>query len=604
MPRNKKLIGIVFALICAGARLEAAFPVILEQSIVSPAPLGSVVRWEAFPDIADSPTTWYRFRSRELGSDFHTIVDYGPNNYLDWTEMDHEGTYEIEVVAWNKDTGESGVALAKFAFNSRLNSSGAAQLSPTQHPLVWLYSAPGCPTSSSMRVVFESQQRVVQSTPFKKCRPDLSMNFYLAGMRAETAYSVHHVIATPVSSGSSAASTVTLVSGPPISVNTGSVQIALPGYNVLQPESAPSRTGVLLQGTIFVSPVATDLDGNVIWSYMGPGMTLTRSLPGGYFLGTKQGSTSDPSQQVMREFDLAGITLAETNAARVSEQLSDLGMHSINAFHHEAIALPGGKFLVLANSERILTDVQGPGSKIVIGDTILILDSNLQVVWAWDAFDHLDTRRLATIGETCSIYPGCAPFYLGPDANDWLHGNALQLTPDGNILFSSRSQDWVIKINYANGTGAGEVLWRLGKDADFQLISDDPSPWFSHQHNPELHVVNGRLLLSLLDNGNVRAADDADAHSRGQVLEIDEASRTAKLILNVDLGAYSYALGFAERLPGGNYHFDLGWIQDDPLGGHNTSRAIEVDPSGNVVYALTASSPVYRSIRMRDLYTP
>src|SRR5205823_4575114 len=107
-----------------------------------------------------------------------------------------------------------------------------------------------------------------------------------------------------------------------------------------------------------------------------------------------------------------------------------------------------------------------------------------------------------------------------------------------------------------------------------------------------------------LDNGNTRVIDDAAAHSRGQVLEIDEATRTATLILNADLGAYSYALGFAERLPSGNYHFDLGWIQDDPLGGHNTSRAIETDPSGNIVYALTANSPVYRSIRMRDLYTP
>jgi arylsulfate sulfotransferase len=604
MPREYTFTGIVFAVICATNTLQAALPVTLEQSIASPAPVGTVVRWNAFADAGDSATIWYRFRSREVGSDFHTIVDYGPHNYLDWTEMDHEGTYEIEVVAWNKTTGETSGGLARFTMTSRLDGSGSAILSPTQHPLVFLYSAPGCPTDSTMRVVFQSKQGLVQSTPFKKCRPDVSMNFYIAGMRAETEYSVHHIIATSLASTSEGASRVTTASGPPVTVSTGSISIPSPAYTLLQERSEPSRTGVLLQSTLFVSPVATDLDGNVIWSYVGDGTVLTRTVPGGYFLGYKQGSATDPSEQLVREFDLAGITVAETNAARVSEQLNAMGMYSINAFHHEAIALPGGKFLVLANTERILTDVQGPGPRDVIGDTIIVLDSDLQVVWAWDAFDHLDVGRLATIGETCQIYPGCAPYYLAADANDWLHGNSLELTPDGNILFSARSQDWLIKINYANGTGAGEVIWRLGKDGDFQLTSDDPSPWFSHQHDAELHVVDGRLLLSLLDNGNVRATEDVAAHSRGQVLEIDEANRKATLVLNADLGAYSYALGYAERLPGGNYHFDLGWIQDDPLGGHNTSRAIEMDPSGKVVYALTANSPTYRSIRMRDLYTP
>ena len=78
---------------------------------------------------------------------------------------------------------------------------------------------------------------------------------------------------------------------------------------------------------------------------------------------------------------------------------------------------------------------------------------------------------------------GCASFYLAPVANDWTHGNSLQLTPDGNILYSSRHQDWIIKIDYRDGTGTGNILWRMGPGGDFTFnnVNHDPWPWFSHQ---------------------------------------------------------------------------------------------------------------------------
>ena len=103
----------------------------------------------------------------------------------------------------------------------------------------------------------------------------------------------------------------------------------------------------------------------------------------------------------------------------------------------------------------------------------------------------------------------------------------------------------------------------------------------------------------LFDNGNTRQAANASANSRGQVLQLDEANRTAHLLLNADLGAFSFALGAAQKLPNGNYHFDAGWLDG------NTSQSMEVDPvSGNVVYAIQIETPAYRTFRMRDLYTP
>jgi arylsulfate sulfotransferase len=281
-----------------------------------------------------------------------------------------------------------------------------------------------------------------------------------------------------------------------------------------------------------------------------------------------------------------------------------MGVRPINAFHHEARLLPNGNFLVLADNEQILTDLQGPGAVDVIGDEILVLDSNLQVIWAWDAFDHLDISRMAVLGETCPSGAGCAPYYLSPTANDWLHGNSLQLTPDGQILYSSRHQDWIFKINYDSGSGDGHVIWRLGNDGDFQIVSSDPYPWFSHQHEANYAQTPFGLSLLVFDNGDTRIASNPDENSRGQVIQLEEQELIATLEVNADLGVYAFALGTAESLPGGTFHFDAGWITQDALAGANASRSIEVDSSGNVLYGVAINTPEYRTIRMQDLYTP
>lgn len=392
-----------------------------------------------------------------------------------------------------------------------------------------------------------------------------------------------------------------LVGGPALTLTTPAVSLALAAYNVIKPSAAPAASGILLQSTLFEGTIATDLNGNLVWFYQGDITSLTRPQAGGYFLGVYENPTVDPSHAIVREFDLAGTTIAETNAARVSQQLAAMGMHPINGFHHEARMNPDGTMLVLAASERMLTDVQGSGTVDVLGDTILVLDSNLQVVWAWDAFDHLDPHRAAVLGETCApVGGGCPPFYQASQANDWLHGNSLQLTSDGNILYSSRHQDWLIKIGYNNGQGSGNIIWRLGKDGDFQFNSSDPYPWFSHQHDANF-VPGGDTTMAVFDDGNTRQAMDASANSRGQVLQLDEQNRVATLVLNADLGAYSFALGSAQKLPSGNYHFDVGYIQQ---GNPGMSHSMEVDPSGNVVYDIQVATPEYRTFRMADLYTP
>jgi hypothetical protein len=501
--------------------------------------------------------------------------------------------YEIEVAATNTVTGVVAVGSSLFQFTPL--SGKTAVVTPSVHPMVAIYSAPHCAAGGRMRVEYSTAGGPLQSTPFQPCRPGASMNFYLAGMYQNTAYTAYHVLDTGTS----------FVNGDPIPFTSGVVGLVPPAVTLLTAPPVPTVDGVLLQSFLSGYSIATDLNGKLVWYSPGDITFLTRASSGGLFMAIGEDNTKDTSHQFIREFDVAGIKQAETNAARVSQQLVALGMHPINAFHHEARRLPDGKFLVLADSERILTDVQGPGPVDVIGDTIVVLDANLQVTWAWDAFDHLDTHRAAVLGETCTVMPSlaCPPFHLAPQANDWLHGNSLQLTPDGNILYSARHQDWVIKIDYHNGAGAGDVLWRLGKAGDFAISSSDPSPWFSHQHDPNFEA-NGKIL-TVFDDGNDRFAADPKAHSRGQALAIDEPNRTATPLLSADLGSYSAAVGSAQRLPNGDYHFDSGFITiPDATGKLNLfAQSVEVDKNGTIVYRIQFAAPEYRSMRMKDLYT-
>lgn len=545
---------------------------------------GQPVRLEASLNGTEEPVR-YRFRVRGPGeSRWRTVRDYSPQRDLRWTSMGKAGVYEIEVTAKALNSGLTTTTIHRQQLTTIAPGDEPA-IYPTDHPLVLVYSAPPCQVGSTIRITFSDGQGSDQSTPASHCNGIDAMNFYLAGLRSSTRYTAQHEIRTDT--------TVDL--GPPMQFETTPIELSLAPVTVLRPAPA-GVTGVLVMGTLFQVPTATDLQGNLVWFYPNDLQYLTRPAPGGYFLALLEKPLEGPESQRFIKFDLAGYTVLETNAARVNEQLAAFGRQPMTSFHHEAVELPDGRYMLLAGTERLLTDVQGPGEVDVLGDMILVLDANLQLEWVWDAFDHLDVRRMALADEKCVPGGGgCPAFYLAPEANDWLHGNALHLTPDGNILYSARHQDWLIKIRYDNGQGDGAVIWRLGKEGNFAMQSDVDWPWFSHQHDGS--QLDARHIL-VFDNGNTRAEFDPGIHSRGQVFEIDEIRRSAQLVLDADLGAYALALGSAQRLPNGNFHFNLGWMPN------RSSQALEFTPGGELVYQIETGIQQYRSFRMADLYTP
>jgi hypothetical protein len=313
--------------------------------------------------------------------------------------------------------------------------------------------------------------------------------------------------------------------------------------------------------------------------------------------------TSTPDRgQILREIDLAGNTVSETNASQINEQLTAQGKLGITGFNHDAIRLPSGHTLVIASQERMYpAGTQGSAAAVdVIGDAIIDLDENWNVAWSWSAYDHLDVNRAAILGETCTAtQAGCPELVLAAKANDWLHANSLNYLPDtGNIIFSIRHQDWVIKIDYANGAGAGDIIWKLGLGGDFAIQSTDPYPWFSHQHDAQFDPSTA--LFSAFDNGNTRVTQAGGVgNSRGYVLQLDEANLAATPVLLSDLGVYSMAVGSAQLLNNGNYLFHAGFIPSPSA----HAFTFELFPDGTQESIVEEYLQVYRAYRMSSLYS-
>ena len=87
----------------------------------------------------------------------------------------------------------------------------------------------------------------------------------------------------------------------------------------------------------------------------------TRFEQGGYLWGVLEDAAQDLPQQAIRKVDLTGMTVLETNAAQVNEQLATLGRRPISGFHHEVRTLPDGRIVALADVEQMHD--RRPGSR-------------------------------------------------------------------------------------------------------------------------------------------------------------------------------------------------------------------------------------------------
>jgi hypothetical protein len=655
-------------------------------TLASPQPIGATIGWTATATDTNTGPLTFQFNVAQPAGALATVKNFNigalsggvwQSQSFAWALTGMDGAYQVQVVAKDFTSGESAAQTVSFSVTSPVTGANPV-VQPTQNPLVALFTAPSCAMGSTIRVSFQPKSGSVPPTitNWRACRPPASMTFEVAGMYPGTAYSLF----AQVNTGGN------MVNGPTASFTTGVLpsNVPFPALHVGVPDSSGDPNRVILHslfnvgaGTVYPD-VATDLSGNIIWyNYpddQGHATMLTRPLASG-FLAAQSGLTWDPtvqSYQVLRQFDWAGNIVRETNTGILQQQLlamgnpdagpcntipspPPVGAACIGIFNHEAIqTLPNGYTAAIVDVERIFpAGTQGDTSGLpvdIVGDMLVVLDQNWNAVWYWDAFDplgggsgypQLPVSRTAVLNEQCGSHnSGCVSLFLlgpgvAPKVHDWLHGNTIYYWPHdgapapstapGDLVYSARHQDWVVKIDYKDGAGTGNILWRMGPSGDFTLVNayNDPWPWFSHQH--EAGIENGGTgVFTVLDNGNTRISPPSgpgsstggvpglgagcvprDCHSRGMALALDETTMQVTPVMNVDLGAYSGAMGSAQLLADGNYFFLAAVVF---AGSSETANDIQIQPTAGTAsgtQVLNISSPTsYRSWQMPSLYSP
>ncbi len=269
--------------------------------------------------------------------------------------------------------------------------------------------------------------------------------------------------------------------------------------------------------------------------------------------------------------------------------------YSLPLFHHDVIKLENGNFLTLSNDFQT-HDYSSFGlsaEQLVAGDLLVELDPEGQIVWTWNAFDHLDPLRVR------SDPAEGLPYYdreTGEFGYDWTHGNGVtELTDQGLILVCLRHQDWIVAIDHATG----EVAWRFGPDGDFELLAGE---WFYRPHSPQMQP-DGSMLLYDNAVGNPDIPDD-EAWSRAVRYAIDLDAMTATQVWDSRAGEpyVSPVAGDADRTPAGNILVLDSSLQPDPDVydlGKNYSRLVELASEGaaSPIWSLTTKlgSYVYRA---------
>ncbi len=237
---------------------------------------------------------------------------------------------------------------------------------------------------------------------------------------------------------------------------------------------------------------------------------------------------------------------------------------------HELLITENNHALMMSyDFQPVSMDTIVPGGNpnaLVEGLIIQEQDENRNVVFQWRSWNHFKiTDATDDIDLTDSLI-------------DYVHGNAIEVDNDGNLLISCRHLDEVTKINRQTG----DIIWRLGgehcENNQFTFINDPIG--FSHQHD-----------VRRLENGNITVFDNGNLHSpqfsRVAEYQIDEVNKLAFLVWEYrnDPVSYSAAMGDARRLP--NHNTFIGW-------GTGTSPAIsEVTPNGEIALFLSIPDTIF-----------
>lgn len=157
------------------------------------------------------------------------------------------------------------------------------------------------------------------------------------------------------------------------------------------------------------------------------------------------------------------------------------------------------------------------GSGQMVGDLVTEVTPTGEVVWEWKSWEHLSYAE----DVICPL----------ENRREWTHQNALNVTPNEDLLVSFRQISTVGIVDKSSG----DFRWKWGPGN------------ISHQHHPTF-LENGRVLL--FDNGS--------HHRRGvpysRVIEVDPATNQIEWEYKAGppLSFFSPVISGAQRLANGN----------------------------------------------------
>src|SRR4030095_6395375 len=116
---------------------------------------------------------------------------------------------------------------------------------------------------------------------------------------------------------------------------------------------------------------------------------------------------------------------------------------------HELRVLPNNHALLLSYDKEHVDMSQivpgGDPNALFTGLILQEIDSYKNVVFQWRSWDHF-------------LITDATHENLDSNLIDYVHGNAIEIENDGNLLLSSRHMDEITKINRTTG----DMIWRLG----------------------------------------------------------------------------------------------------------------------------------------------
>ena len=179
------------------------------------------------------------------------------------------------------------------------------------------------------------------------------------------------------------------------------------------------------------------------------------------------------------------------------------------------------------------------------GDVVQEITPDGEVVYEWRSWEFLDVEE----DVICPL----------EGRKEWSHQNALNITPEGDLLVSYRQTSTVGIVDKASG----QFRWKWGPGDVY------------HQHHPTW-LPNGRVMI--FDNGSHRRGA-----SRSRIIEVDPETNEIgwEYTGRPDISFFSYNISSAERQPNGNTVICEG----------APGRIFEVTQAGEIVWEYV--SPFY-----------